>query len=152
MAIPTALEQSLSNWERIHKRTLRLIKVAPDDRYDWKPTDSAMTLGELVNHLYQSDLGFADALATGAYPSAPPSFTNTAELVAAYSASHAAGVEKVRAIPAEAGEETIAPFGPKSAMPRQALLAIALEHEIHHRGQLYVYLRMLGCEVPALFG
>ena len=152
MAIPTALEQSLGNWERIHKQTLRLIKVTPDDRYDWKPTDSAMTLGELVNHLYQADLGFAEALATGAYPSDTPSYTNTAELVAAYGASHAAGVEKVKAIPPAAWEEMIAPFGPKSTMPRFALLTIALEHEIHHRGQLYVYLRMLGCEVPSLFG
>lgn len=152
MAIPNALEQSLSNWERIHKQTLRLMKVAPDDQYEWKPTDSAMTLGGLMNHLYQAEMGLADAVVSGAYPSEFPSYTNTAELLAAYSASHAAAIEKVRALPAEAWEETITPFGPQSTMPRLALLTLALEHEIHHRGQLYVYLRMLGCEVPALFG
>jgi uncharacterized damage-inducible protein DinB len=37
-------------------------------------------------------------------------------------------------------------------MPRQVVLQVLHEHEIHHRGQLYTYLRILGCEVPPLFG
>jgi len=49
--------------------------------------------------------------------------------------------------------EEIAPFGEKHGpMSREALLQVIHEHEIHHRGQLYVYLRMLGVEVPPLFG
>jgi uncharacterized damage-inducible protein DinB len=152
MAIPTALEQALTNWERIHKQTVRLMKVTPDDQYDWRPCDSAMTLGELMNHLYQAEMGLAEAAVHGAYPSEFPSYTSTAELLAAYDTSHTAAIEKVRALSPEAWEEMITPFGPQSTMPRLALLTLALEHEIHHRGQLYVYLRMLGCEVPALFG
>ena len=152
MASPTALEQSLTNWERIHQQTLRLMKVAPDDQYEWKPTDSAMTLGSLMNHLYQSEMGLADAMVHGTFPSEFPTYSTTAELLVAYATSHAAAVEKVRALPAEAWEEMITPFGPQSTMPRLALLTLAMEHEIHHRGQLYVYLRMLGCEGPSLFG
>ncbi|MBK9705983.1 MAG: hypothetical protein IPO77_02935 [Acidobacteria bacterium] len=37
-------------------------------------------------------------------------------------------------------------------MSRATILQVLQEHEIHHRGQLYVYLRALGCEVPPLFG
>jgi uncharacterized damage-inducible protein DinB len=32
-----------------------------------------------------------------------------------------------------------------------AVLKMTLEHEIHHRGQLYTYLRIAGCEIPPLF-
>jgi uncharacterized damage-inducible protein DinB len=45
------------------------------------------------------------------------------------------------------------PFGEKyGPMTRKSLLHMMSEHEVHHRGQLYVYLRMLGVEVPSLYG
>lgn len=42
---------------------------------------------------------------------------------------------------------------PETAMPRAAVLrGFVMNHAIHHRGQLTVYLRLLDLPVPALYG
>ena len=37
-------------------------------------------------------------------------------------------------------------------MPRHVMLTDAFSHLAHHRGQLTVYLRMIGARVPAIYG
>ncbi len=146
------LEHYINTWNRIHKQTTRLIATAPNDKFDWKTCDSAMTLGELIHHFWQAEAGLVEAALTGAMPKEKlEPKTNAADLVAAFNQSHEACVATVSALTPEQLAETVAPFGPDKAMTRQVLLHILHEHEIHHRGQLYTYLRMLGVEVPPLF-
>ncbi len=149
----THLDPFIANWSRIHKQSARLMKVAPDDKYDWKPCDSAMPLGELMNHLYIAEALFIESALTGGFDKdkLPAAINNTAELIAAFDKSHEEGVAKVATITPEQMNDMVAPFGPEKAMPRSFLMNVMLEHEIHHRGQLYTYLRILDCEVPALF-
>lgn len=147
------LESYIKNWNRIHKQTTKLMAIAPDDKYDWKPAESAMTLGSLMNHLMISESGLVEATINGAFPSEHPEpITKTADLIAAFDKSHVDQVAKVSKLTPEQLAEEIAPFGPDRKMSRSYLLHAAHEHEIHHRGQLYVYLRILGCEIPPLFG
>ena len=61
-----------------------------------------------------------------------------------------ASVLRVALTPEQLAED-ITPFSPESPLTRKALLTLTLEHEIHHRGQLYTYLRIAGCEIPPLF-
>ena len=152
MAKPAQLDIFIKNWDRIHQQTTKLKATAPDEKYDWKPHETSMSLGELMNHLYQSEWGLVEAIVTGVFPTEYSSFQDTKELIGAYDQSHAEAVAKVNGLAAELWGEDVAPFGPESKMSRMSLLTLTTEHEIHHRGQLYVYLRMLGCEVPALFG
>lgn len=155
MSAPAShLDPYIATWKRIHKQSVRLMRVAPDDQYGWKPCESAMTLGELMNHLYIAEELIADAALTGQFSQTHPDpVMNTAELIAAFDASHAAAVQRVAALTPEQLGEMIAPFGEKAGpMSRQTVLQALHEHEIHHRGQLYTYLRILGCEVPPLFG
>jgi len=128
------------------------MQLAPDDKYDWKPHETSMTLGALLNHIFQAESGLIDAIITGVFPHDFTNFDKTDQLIAAFRKSHEEAVAKVLAIPDEAWDEQVAPFGPEKSFPRLALLTLSLEHEIHHRGQLYVYLRMLDCKVPELFG
>ncbi len=142
----------IQNWRRIHQQTVNLMKVAPDDQYDWKTCESAMTLGALMNHFPQSEAGLAHAVAHDTMPTErPTSINNTAALIAAFDVSHEAAVALVSTLGPERFGETITPFHPSRPMTREQLLYGMLEHEIHHRGQLYTYLRMLGVEVPPLF-
>ncbi|HZS09237.1 MAG TPA: DinB family protein [Blastocatellia bacterium] len=154
MAAPAPhLEGYIKNWNRIHKQSTALMATAPDDKYDWKTCDSAMTLGELMNHLWQAEVGLVEAVLTGNFPKEfPAAKKTTAELLATFDQAHEECVAKVAALTPEQLGETVAPFGPDKAMSRQALLHAMHEHEIHHRGQLYTYLRILGVEVPPLFG
>ncbi|MFN0123368.1 MAG: DinB family protein [Blastocatellia bacterium] len=152
MAAPE-LEGYIKNWNRIHKQTVAVMKTAPDDKYDWKTCDSAMPLGELMNHFVVAESGLIEAVMGGSFPKEHPEpINNTADLIAAFDKSHEAAVAKVSALTSEQLQETFAPFGPESSMSRMALLNVTHEHEIHHRGQLYTYLRILGAPVPPLFG
>jgi uncharacterized damage-inducible protein DinB len=146
------LDSYIRNWKRIHKQTTRIMVLAPDDKYDWKPHETSMTLGELMNHLWLSEIGLAEGALPGEPGDRPAPLNNSADMVAAFDKSHAALVERVAALTPELLEETVTPFGPDYPMKRRVILAMLHEHEIHHRGQLYVYLRMLGCELPHLFG
>ena len=152
-ATASHLDPFIANWSRVHKQSARLMKSAPDDKYDWKPADTAMPLGELMNHLYIAEKLFVDSAITGGFAkeNLPQAINNTEELIAAYNKSHEEGVARIATLTPEQMTEMVAPFGPEKAMPRAFLLNVMLEHEIHHRGQLYTYLRMLGCECPALF-
>ena len=156
MSTPAAnLDPFIRQWNRIHKQTAALMSVAPSDKFDWKTCDSAMTLGELMNHLYSAEAGIVGAAITGKFSQegrlGPE--TSTEAVVAAFDESHKALVAQVSSLTAEQLAEDITPFGEKhGSMSRMAVLHVMHEHEIHHRGQLYVYLRMLGAPVPPLFG
>lgn len=147
------IDSYVSNWQRIHKQTTTIMAAAPNDKYGWKPCDSGMSLGELMNHLWIAEAGLVAAAKTGTFPKEhPPQINDTAALIAAFDKTHDEAVATVKAMTAEELAETVAPFGPDKAMSRSTLLHLTHEHEIHHRGQLYTYLRIAGCEVPPLFG
>jgi uncharacterized damage-inducible protein DinB len=138
---------------RIHQQTTRLMVLAPSDHYDWKPYESSMTLGKLMNHMMLGQWAIGEAALTGVFPREEmKEFDNTAELIAAFDKQHEAIMARFAALATEQLDEFIQPFGPDKRRPRHELMGILLEHETHHRGQLYVYLRMLGCQVPSLFG
>jgi len=146
------LDGFIKTWNRVHKQTRKVLVLTPNDKYDWKPAESSMPLGELANHFMLAEWGLAEAAFTGKFPSdRPEPYKTTEELVAAFDKAHDELVAKVRAMTPEQLAEDVAPFGPDKAMSRQALLNFTLEHEIHHRGQLFVYLRILGVELPSLF-
>lgn len=139
--------------QRIHQQTTRLMALAPNDQYAWKPAETSMTLGKLMNHMRLGEWAICEAALTGVFPREEmKEFDDTAELIAAFDKQNQGLVERIAALSPEQWNEDIQPFGPDKKRPRHELLRILHEHEIHHRGQLYVYLRMLGCQVPSLFG
>jgi uncharacterized damage-inducible protein DinB len=145
------LDWFITNWQRNHKQTIKLMQVAPDDKYDWKTCESAMTLGGLMNHFRQGEVIIAHAAVSGVLPQerlAP--INNTAELIAAFNQSHEEAIAQAATLTPEQLAEQVSPFG--APMTRAQLLQAQIEHEVHHRGQLYTYLRILGVEVPPLFG
>jgi uncharacterized damage-inducible protein DinB len=153
MSTPAAhLEPFIKNWNRTHKQSVRLLRVAPDDKFGWRTCETAMTLGELMNHLWLAERALVEAALTGEIPEQKPEpKTNTEELIAAFDQSHAELVARLAALTPQQLSEEITPFGGKyGTMTRDSLLQAMREHEIHHRGQLYVYLRMLGADVPPL--
>ena len=147
------LESFINKWHRIHNQTARLMAVAPDDKYEWKPCDSGMSLGELMNHIWVSEAGLIEATINGAFPKEWPASVNTTkEMLAAFDKAHTEAAARTATLTDEQLSEEIAPFGPGNELTRLASLNATLEHQIHHRGQLYTYLRLAGCEVPPLFG
>ena len=160
-AAPTLAQVSLGDLAQELATTRRVLERVPDDRWDWKPHEKSMTLGQLAAHtanlllwgehtLTASEVDFASP------PPAPPRHANRAATLAAFDAS----VEQVRAGVGNATDEALgATYTVRRgeqvmmAMPRVAMLrGFILSHIIHHRGQLSVYLRLLDVPVPSIYG
>jgi uncharacterized damage-inducible protein DinB len=160
----TIAETFLPEFDAEHATTRRVLERVPEGRGAWKPHAKSMTLEELAGHLAQMpawiaatlDLDVFDAEVHGARLATPPPPATTKELVARFDANVADG----RAHLAAASDERMRGtwtmrIGGKArlSMVRSALMrGFILNHSIHHRGQLTVYLRMLDVALPSVYG
>jgi len=157
------IEAMLSEYDREFENTRKTLSRVPDDKWDWRPHPKSGTLGWLASHL--SDFGQwatmtvereSIDIAPSANSSQPPRPQNQAELLAAFDKNTADGHKAL----AGASEELLMkPWSLKSGdnilftMPKIAVLrGFVMNHMIHHRAQLTVYLRLNDIPVPALYG
>jgi len=144
--------------------TRRTIERAPDEQWNWKPHDKSMTLGQLTTHLanlvtWANSTVEADSFDLGPPGSQPPSIQaldSRADALEAFDKNIAAAREAI----ANASDETLmgiwslrAAHQTLLSMPRIAVLrSFVMNHMIHHRAQLGVYLRLNNVPVPAVYG
>lgn len=140
--------------------TRRVLERAPTEQFGWQPHAKSMTLGTLVGHMANL-VGFLQLslqgptfdVATATLPGNPD---NAPEMLARFDLN-AEGLHQALGDIDEAtfnelwsltrGDQTLL------AMPRAAVArTLVLNHLIHHRGQLSVYLRLLDIPVPAIYG
>jgi uncharacterized damage-inducible protein DinB len=139
--------------------TRRLIERLPADRLNWKPHPKSKSLEELATHVVeQPRWGLrieAESFAVGSEKA--PSMKTAADFLARLDANAAAGRAAIaRRTDADMlGEfRVLRPDGTVFfAISRQALIRrILLNHMIHHRGQLTVYLRQNDVPLPPIYG
>ncbi|TPG65825.1 DinB family protein [Hymenobacter nivis] len=143
--------------------TRQVLECVPTDHFDYQPHPKSMKLGQLSSHIVNllkfkqlfiegSERDFLDTSA----PKPPPSPTSSEELLARFDqfsadlrqALHDSSDEKLgETFQLRRGEQVLMDR-PKGA----ALRIMGLNHSIHHRGQLTVYLRLLDIPVPGVYG
>ena len=149
----------LKEFENEAGTTRRVLERVPTDKLTWKPHPKSMSLGELAFHVAASPgviAGWCTQAETNFTGEKPPSPTSTEEILTA----HDCGVKTVRDALTQVGDEGLKEMWTAKAggatlmsMPKQALVrAIVLNHWIHHRGQLSVYLRLIDVPVPSIYG
>lgn len=144
------MEEFFSNWDRIHAQSTKVMRVAPSDKFEWKPVDGAMTLGELMCHFPGAE-GYLVGLMTGSKIDVNLEGLKTADdIVEAFDRVHEAAKSAIAQLSPEQLDEEVS-LGSRK-MTKRTLLYGMLEHEIHHRGQLYTYVRIAGVIPPPLFG
>jgi uncharacterized damage-inducible protein DinB len=150
-----AMAVLLQAWEHEHASTVRCIAAAPDARLDLKPHEKSMSLHRLCWHIPEAERFFV-VRCLGLEPpgpdpvpkDAPPA--TVAGIVEAFERSHASLVAAVRARDEAWLAEVVEFFG--MHLPRARVADVMIRHEIHHRGQLSVYLRLAGARVPGVYG
>ncbi|MEW6212987.1 MAG: DinB family protein [Acidobacteriota bacterium] len=144
-------ESLVRDWNRIHKQTSRALAAAPDDKLDWKPGEKMFTLRELLTHIPEAEAAIARSALAGAMQKVKLDLASAAvaDIVSAFDSQHSELVEEVSKLTLDQLNEKIHVFGRE--MRRIVLLRGMIEHEIHHRGQLFTYLRLAGIEPPALY-
>ena len=139
--------------------TRRVLERVPADKLEWRPHPKSMSLGVLALHVAASPgviCGWAAEDETTFKGEPPPMPTSTDEIVDAHDQS----VKKSKEILGSLGDEGLQKMWTAKAggntlmtMPKAALVrAIVMNHWIHHRGQLSVYLRLLDVPVPSIYG
>jgi uncharacterized damage-inducible protein DinB len=153
-------QQFLEAFEREHERTMRVLRAYPDDETDFRPHERSRTAREVAwpMVLGQERL-MTKALTTGfdwsKPPGAPPEAPATMSAIAdAAERAHRQVVELLRNADDAKLEGSVQFFvAPKTLgdVPKMEFLWYLLFDHVHHRGQLTVYLRMVG-KVPSVYG
>jgi uncharacterized damage-inducible protein DinB len=153
-------KQFLDTYENEYARTMRVLRAFPNDKSELRPHPKAKNARELAFMFVVEQAAAAKGITNGFDWSKPPQFPPAPEsldaIIAAYEQGHAKMMDLVRGIPAETlvSETVQFPAGPgkMADMPKMAFLWMMLCDQIHHRGQLSVYLRMSDAKVPAIYG
>ena len=136
-----------------HGTTMKVLQAVPGDKLDFKPHERNMSAGDLAFHIAYSQLVLARIVAAGKFEYQPaPTPATLDEIVAAAERYYQEACQVIAGItPAQLGGSVEMPGGRK--LPAGALLwSGVLFHQIHHRGQLSVYIRMMGGKVPSIYG
>jgi uncharacterized damage-inducible protein DinB len=149
------IEPFLDYYERVRERSLRVIRCIPPDQLEWTFKEGKFTFGDLLRHLAGIER-FMYAETVQGKPSRYPGHGK--ELADGYDAvlaffnrAHAESVEIFRRFSdRELQLKCTTPNGTPITVWKW--LRAMTEHEIHHRGQLYLYLAMLGVETPPIYG
>ena len=152
--IPTA-ESFLAYFASVRGRTDRVVACIPPDRIEWTHRPGAFTLGDLVRHLAATErYMFAENVAgrPSRYPGHGRDLADGHAAVLAYLARmHAEALAIFAALtPANLASRCTTPAGTTIVVWKW--LRSMVEHEIHHRGQIYLMLGILDVPTPPLYG
>lgn len=151
----TSIEPFLDYYEKIRQRTRRVVECVPPDRIEWRPTERQWTLGDLVRHvaaierwMYGETLQNKPSRYAGCGADLAEGYDAVIEY---FDRLHAETVEILGTFTdTDLKEKCATPAG--TPITRWKWLRALVEHEIHHRGQIYLMLGMLGVETPPLYG
>jgi uncharacterized damage-inducible protein DinB len=151
----TTVGPFLDYYEKIRQRTLRVIDCIPPDRIDWTYKAGKFTLGDLIRHLAAIErFMYAEnaQLRPSRYPGHGKELADGYENVRAFmDRMHRESLEIFRRLSdADLARKCKTPGGVEITVWKW--LRAMVEHEIHHRGQMYLYLSMLGVPSPPIFG
>jgi len=140
--------------------TRKALERVPADRFDWKPHEKSFDMGRLASHLAELPTWINEVLGADEFVMpenyAPWVAKDLGELLEKLDSSVAAAKEALQQATDErlqapwrlvAGGEVVFEF------PRVGVIkGMVLNHTVHHRGQLTVYLRLNDLPVPAIYG
>ncbi len=150
------LQSFVQTWEREFQTTLRVLANYPADRLGYRPNEKSMAAHDLMWTIPLVEKVFIGGCLRGKINlgrSKPPKTKEA--LIRQYKKIHRDMSKKVR----KAGEQLFSKTIKFYVAPRKignvkvgGLLWDILHDHIHHRGQLSVYLRLVGAKVPSIYG
>lgn len=141
--------------------TRKMLERIPGEQFQYKPHEKSMPLVGLARHIADM-IGWADMtinhdeLDFEKRDFTPKEFSDASELVAYFDENLSNALDILNSVP---NETLMQPWRLRSGeniffeMPKAAVVrSMLMNHVIHHRGQLAVYLRLLDVPVPSIYG
>ena len=157
---PSEKQRFLEVYEREHETTMRVLRAFPPEQAEMRPHAMCKSARELAwTFVIERGLGtlvfddvFASGGPSGETPKAPDSWD---AVLTALEQAHVQFRDLVRATPEQKLAQPAKFFvAPKKLgdVRRMDFAWFLLHDQIHHRGQMSVYLRMAGAKVPSIYG
>lgn len=136
--------------------TRKVLAALPADQNEFRPHEKSMPALKLGWHMVAFEIEVLQSIAAGAFPPPeerpmPGEIKNSADLVAYYDREMATGLKGLEGVSGEDLAKPISFYG-AFEFPAVTYLNFLLKHSIHHRGQMAVYLRVMGAKVPSIYG
>ena len=159
----TIRESLLAALNREVERSRRALREAPRGQYDWRPHEKSMIFGYLANMVATIPTWVAMQINQDELDVAPADGGQMKQERLDGSEDLIKALDKAAETARSAFEKTsdehlnsdwklLARGKVVMQAPRHEMIADTLSHWSHHRGQMTVYLRLIGQKVPAIFG
>ena len=160
MAIVDAL---LPEYDHELATTRRLLERVPEAEFEWKPHPKSMTLGQLAGHVANIPFWLIATMKAPSYDVTAGDKEATLSTPVSREVLLKEFDQKVKdaraRLAAASDAEMMAPWALKQgdyeifSVPRVAAVrSFVMNHLIHHRGQLSVYLRLKDVPLPPIYG
>jgi uncharacterized damage-inducible protein DinB len=153
----------LTELDREVERSRRALEQVPDGNYQWKPHEKSMIFGYMADMVATMPSWLAMAVTKDELDIAPTDGSTMKQAPKETSAALLSALDKAAAEARSALEKTTDDHlmtswrllaGGKVVMetPRYEVIQDTINHWAHHRGQMTVYLRLMGAKVPSIYG
>jgi uncharacterized damage-inducible protein DinB len=146
----------LAHREREFQTTIKVLKAFPEEKGDLKPGEKSSSARQLARTFYFEEVLLQKLLKNKELDHTPlPPPPSIAETIKEFTEEFHNTNDLVRSMSDEELNSTATFFvAPKTPgeVPKRQLLTFFLFDSIHHRGQMTVYLRIVGSKVPSIYG
>jgi uncharacterized damage-inducible protein DinB len=149
-----SVEDFIKYFESIRRRTMNYIEAIPEDKIDWSPQEGQFACGEIVRHIAGAEQMYAGIFTQGRwnYPEDVHHRRGSlADTIALLDSVHTQSMNALR-IMDDTELSHPRPLIDGSPIKAWRILMMMVEHEIHHRSQLAMYLMLMGVEPPQIYG
>lgn len=147
------LRSLVDDWARIRGVTIETARAFPGRRLDVRPVAGMRSAGQILAHVLDTELAVVEGALSGRWRfGRGPRRLTRVETFERWSARTRRETELALSglTDEDLWSESELPDG--TPLSRFLILSSFVENELHHRGQLFAYLRLLGVEPPWLYG
>jgi len=149
-----SVKRFIDYFDGVRRRTLHFIDSIPAEKIDWSPGDGEFSFGDLIRHLAATEDMFIGAVVNGKWKYAGHKIEEKQErdiAITVLKSTHQEAMKRLETLndsdlndgrPSLTGQEVKA----------WRLLMAMVEHEVHHRSQIAMYLTLNKIKPPHIYG
>lgn len=155
------VEAVLDGWKTVRGDTIQAVEDFPEDAFAFKASEDLMTYRDLARHILDAGRALGGMLLDGEENFAAPDFREKVKGYSSGLGSDCTAAELTAALRASVEEQTAALRGKSTEwwahlitrmdgqrVTRLEMLQMVKEHELTHRAQMFLYLRLKGIVPP----
>jgi uncharacterized damage-inducible protein DinB len=149
-----SVKRFIDYFDGIRRRTLHFIDAIPADKIDWFPSDGEFSFGDLIRHLAATEDMFIGGVVNGIWKYAGHNIEEKQERDVAITLLKSTHQEamKVLGTLSDSGLNESRPSLTGQEVKTWRLLMAMVEHEVHHRSQIAMYLTLIKIKPPHIYG